>query len=115
MRYRTRKQVPAEIESLILAQAKGRYQADLLRPAFYETWSGSTLQGKAKNYGGRYGRARKNLVDRINIRLQDQGWFGAYTDLVWDLDRKRWVRELILIGPRGGEYVFRPGRYAHSS
>lgn len=45
------------------ALAGGAYQSDLL--SGHEAWSGSTLKGKAKKYGGRYAASRESLLKRM--------------------------------------------------
>ena len=47
----------------ILALCKGSYQRALVLGN--ETWSGSSLTGRARNYGGHYARSRRNLLARI--------------------------------------------------
>jgi len=47
----------------LLALAKGSYQRDLILG--HETWSGSSLVGRARDYGAHYARSRKNLLKRI--------------------------------------------------
>lgn len=46
-----------------LSLARGCYQRNLLLGS--ENLSGSTLQGKARRYGGHYARSRKSLLDRL--------------------------------------------------
>jgi hypothetical protein len=46
-----------------LSFARGSYQCALLRG--YEAHSGSTLKGKAKDYGDRYRDSRDNLLGRV--------------------------------------------------
>lgn len=43
--------------------ARGCYQRALLLG--WEAWSGSTLKGKAKAFGGRYAASREGLVERL--------------------------------------------------
>lgn len=45
------------------ACARGSYQAALLSDC--EAWSGSTLKGRAKHWGGQYARSRRALVARL--------------------------------------------------
>lgn len=45
------------------SKARGSYQYGLL--AGYEAWSGATLTGKAKQYGGKYAQSRGALLARI--------------------------------------------------
>ena len=49
--------------SLASDLAKGNYQQSLL--AGSEAWSGSTLRGKAKQYGASYARSRASLLARL--------------------------------------------------
>lgn len=46
-----------------LALCRGDYQRNLLRGV--ESLSGSTLKGKARNWGGRYAEARRNILARM--------------------------------------------------
>jgi hypothetical protein len=52
--------------TVAMQQARGCYQENLLRGL--EAWSGSTLRGKAKKYGGRYALSRLNLLGRITAQ-----------------------------------------------
>jgi hypothetical protein len=45
-----------------LALARGCYQADIARG--YQSWSGATLQGKARKYSGKYKQSRQNWLAR---------------------------------------------------
>ncbi len=45
------------------ALARGVYQRSILDG--YEAWSGSTLKGNAKKYGGRYYASREAFLDRL--------------------------------------------------
>jgi hypothetical protein len=85
------------VAEVILAQARGQYQRDLLNG--HETWSGSSLKGKASSYGARYAESRQNLLARINDALPD--WYDADTKLVYGGTPKRWRRELVIEGPDG--------------
>lgn len=53
----------ADAMQLAYEQARGSYQRALLDGD--EAWSGSTLQGKAAQYGGRYAESRNNLKERL--------------------------------------------------
>ena len=53
---------PAALDEA-LELAKGSYQRDLLLG--YESLSGATLRGTAKNWGARYAESRANLLSRI--------------------------------------------------
>lgn len=55
----TRVTDPAALDKA-LTLAKGRYQRNILLGA--EAWSGSTLTGKARKYGGRYAVSRASLA-----------------------------------------------------
>ena len=44
--------------------ARGRYQENLLR-GNVESWSGSTLKGKARDWGLQYRRSRESLLARM--------------------------------------------------
>jgi hypothetical protein len=46
-----------------LACAKGRYQEALIEGR--EAWSGSTLKGKAADWGSAYRRSRQSLLGRL--------------------------------------------------
>lgn len=46
-----------------LAQARGSYQRNLILGR--ETWSGSSLKGKAAKYGLHYARSRRALLERL--------------------------------------------------
>ena len=47
----------------LLALAKGNYQESLIYGN--ETWSGSSLKGKARSYSASYFKSRKTLLARI--------------------------------------------------
>jgi len=46
-----------------LALCKGTYQENLIRG--FESLSGATLRGRAKQYGAQYKRSRDNLLKRM--------------------------------------------------
>lgn len=46
-----------------LKLARGDYQRALIYGS--ETWSGSSLKGKAREYGAHYARSRRNLIERL--------------------------------------------------
>ena len=50
---------------LALALCKGCYQRDLIMG--YESLSGATLKGKAKNFGGKYRDSRKSILSRMTL------------------------------------------------
>lgn len=47
----------------LLALTKGSYQRGLVLG--HEDWSGASLKGKAKEWGGQYRKSRRNLLKRI--------------------------------------------------
>lgn len=53
----------------LLGACRGVYQVSLVGGG--ETWSGSSLKGRAAAYAGRYAESRRNLAQRIGgeIRL----------------------------------------------
>lgn len=55
--------VHAAALALALDHARGAYQRALINDG--EAWSGATLQGKAKSYGGHYARSRDGLLARL--------------------------------------------------
>lgn len=67
------------LHDAILATARGDYQQALL--AGYETWSGSTLRGKARNWSSRYASSRRALEERIRRVAAEAGakveWTGG--------------------------------------
>jgi hypothetical protein len=76
-----------ETESIMeqaLGLARGSYQRNLIRG--FETWSGSSLRGRAAEYAGRYSTSRSNLLDRIE---------GAGLGAVF---RGRRARAVLLLG-----------------
>lgn len=93
-----------EIEQIVRAQARGCYQAKLLRGS--EPWSGAGLQGLAKKYGGHYAQSRDGLVSRIDAALP-AGW-TATTALVLGAGR-RFRRELVITDPSGVQRVWDRG------
>ena len=70
--------LPDSIMAMIVAQVRGSYQADLITGD--EAWSGSSLQGRARNWGARYAASRDALLDRIRASLP-RGWDAA-TEIV---------------------------------
>lgn len=46
-----------------LKLARGSYQRALIYGT--ESWSGSTLRGKAREYGARYAKSRRALIERL--------------------------------------------------
>lgn len=57
----------------------GEYQRDLLRGE--RRWSGADLQGKARQYSGRYKRSRDRVADLLEAEARRQGvsiaWVGG--------------------------------------
>lgn len=53
----------AELRRAALQLARGRYQRALIDGS--ETWSGSSLTGKARSYGARYAESRRALLERL--------------------------------------------------
>jgi hypothetical protein len=90
-------ELPQEIADIVYGCARGSYQSGLLQG--YETWSGSSLQGKASSYGARYAESRDNLLSRIDDALPVG--YSATTELVLGGSPKRWRRELIIRTPDG--------------
>lgn len=80
--------VAASFVRAALVQARGSYQRALLEGD--ETWSGSTLKGKAREWGARYDRSRRELVHRIAIVIP-----GAHVPLVRGEDGRA-RRELVV-------------------
>jgi len=52
-----------KLQEAALALARGSYQRDLLLGS--EAWSGSTLKGKAKQWGASYNSSRNELLKRL--------------------------------------------------
>ena len=88
--------IPHAVSAAVLSAPRGSYQSDLLYGS--ESWSGSTLGGKASNYADSYTDSRRSLVMRIRAALPE-GWSAA-NELVLNLSR-RWQRRLVLRGPDG--------------
>lgn len=55
---------PSMLETA-LAMARGGYQRSIVMG--HEAWSGSTLRGKAREWGGRYAASRKALSERLQL------------------------------------------------
>jgi hypothetical protein len=94
------------IAEQIASCARGTYQENLL--AGIERWSGSTLKGKAREYGGRYFASRCNLLARIRGALKPYGW-TADTQLMLTGDPPRNTRELALRSLDGESYRWHCG------
>ncbi len=61
--------IPRAVRDAIDAAPRGSYQRGLL--AGDEAWSGSSLRGRARNYGARYRDSREGLIARLNATLPD--------------------------------------------
>lgn len=92
--------IPETVTTAMLAAARGTYQRALLTGQ--ETWSGSSLRGKAGRYSGRYARSRWSLVERIKASLVGSGW-TVESKLV--LRDSRWRRCLVAVSPAGEQVV----------
>jgi len=84
--------LPKSIESAVWDAAKTPYHDAVLSGS--DNWSGSSLTGKAKRYGGTYKRSRDKLIELIDDFLP-RGW-AAYTDLVRKDGESVWRRELLI-------------------
>jgi len=93
-----------ETEATIRACARGSYQRDLLDGL--ESWSGSSLKGKAGQYGARYHASRQALLARINTRLP-RGVYCEPTHVFCEW-RARWVVELLLYYGDGSASIVGP-------
>lgn len=84
-------QIPREVEQIVQGCARGRYQLGLLYGS--ETWSGSSLRGKASDWGSRYAQSREGLINRIYDALPND-WLarvlpvGRYRKLTLRLVQK---------------------------
>lgn len=71
--------IPQAITDAVNACARGCYQRDLLDGD--HTWSGSSLRGRARDYGARYRDSRWALSTRIENALRRLGasleWHGG--------------------------------------
>lgn len=74
-----------------------------------ESWSGSTLTGKAKKYSGTYARSRERYLKEMSQELLDKGGAGYFTDRLV-LVESRWRKELIYAAP-GGYFVWLKGEF----
>lgn len=92
--------IPETVTAAMIGAARGSYQRALLTGE--ETWSGSSLRGKAGRYAGRYARSRSSLVERIQASLVGSGW-TVESKLV--LRDSRWRRCLVAVSPAGEEVV----------
>lgn len=88
--------LPEHVERAIWHAPRGTYQESLLEGR--ETWSGSSLRGKAREYAGKYAASRAALLAEINRRLPD-GWTAA-TEI---LDRRR---VLVVTSPDGQRFTW---------
>ena len=96
------KMLPDKLVTAIDNAARGSYQSALLRGD--ETWSGSSLKGKARTYGAAYASSRYGLLRRVNrsLAVRWPGWH-VETALV-ATDRTR--RQLVVVGPGGGRFAW---------
>lgn len=62
----------AYMMKVLLSCAKGSYQRDLIKGR--ETWSGSTLRGKALDWSCKYTKSRTSLLNRIIEESLVRGW-----------------------------------------
>lgn len=92
--------IPETVTTAMLAAARGTYQRDLL--AGRETWSGSSLRGKARRYGAKYAQSRWSLVERIKASLVGSGWTVRSKLVLVD---SRWRRCLVAVSPAGEQVV----------
>jgi hypothetical protein len=88
--------LPESLSRNIRACAHGSYQQSLLLGI--ETWSGSSLRGKAKKYGLEYSKSRASLIARIRSVLPE-GWTAG----VCQIGRQC---ELVLTDSEGVRYVW---------
>lgn len=97
--------IPEGIREIVLSAPGERsyYQHDLLNGE--ESWSGSTLRGRARSYAGHYAASRQGLLDRIRTALEPEGW-SADVPLVFDDESRRYTRKLVLTGPEGKPYIW---------
>lgn len=81
-----------------LALAHGCYQRNLIRGS--ETWSGSSLKGKAAKYGAHYARSRRALLERLvdnDIAFLTIGERGKIT-LVLGEPPGTWTQQRVAVG-----------------
>lgn len=72
----------------VYGACRGAYQRSLLDGG--ETWSGSSLVGKAAKYGGRYAESRVALLARIQVALVAvDSTVDTTLDARTDIDRTR--------------------------
>ena len=99
----SRYDLPAEIRAAILDTGRGSYQDDLL--ANWETWSGSSIKGKARQYAARYAQTRQDLLGRIWDAISPHGYQSG-TALILLGDPRRWTRRLVITAPDGTTYLW---------
>jgi hypothetical protein len=75
------------------ALAHGSYQTGLIGDGC-ENWSGSSLRGKAREWGARYAASREALLCRIAGALEA---YTVTTLLVLDSEARRWKTHLVAI------------------
>ena len=84
---------------------RGHYQRHLLEGS--ESWSGSSLKGKAQNYGARYADSRAAFLARIQAAVADLG-ATADSELVKCDDGRN--RRRLLIRALDGRVIFTLGK-----
>lgn len=94
-------EIPTEIREAVEACARGSYQQALL--AGRESWSGSSLRGKASSYGASYGASRAKLLAAIQGAMRPMGW-DARTAICEPAEGGRAQRQLQL-RPAGGDWI----------
>lgn len=82
-----------KLMDLVQSCAKGDYQRNLVVGT--DSWSGSSLRGAAKNWGGEYAQSRANLEQRIRDTL-DHYTIIVDNDMAFYSDPRRVRRDLIL-------------------
>ena len=92
-----------ELMRIAVQDVRGSYHLSLLDGS--ESWSGSSLRGKARKYSGKYARSRCSLVDKLNANTP--AWYTVRTQLVFDGDSRRWTRRLVLEHRSGVVYLWR--------
>lgn len=89
------------LNDLLLECAAGAYQWALL--SGQESWSGNSLRGEARRWGGVYSRSREHLLTRIQEALRPRGWRATLGYVLMGKPR-RWNLRLILISPELRRY-----------
>jgi len=81
-----------EIEGVLEDCARGCYQRNVALGI--DNWSGSSLKGNARKYGGHYERSRENLLRRFNEKIAPLG-LKAWTELRLNENRRQ-QRQLVI-------------------